>query len=280
MLSRKVADLLQRELDTSIVVENRPGAGSTVATGQLARGGRGADHTLLMASPGHTIGASLYPNLRYDPVADFAFVRNVINIPNVMVVPASSPYSSVAEFIEGAQTEDLTFSSSGIGTSIHMSGELFKYIAKLDLAHVPFRGSGEMLPALLSGDVDVSFDNMPSVYPHIQAGKLKALAVTTPEASEFLPDVPSIQQAGKDYGLENFETYAWFGLIAHKSFPEAGMAKLQAALDNVMSSEEFKTFLPQFGAQAGQVVGDDFRQFIQNEVAKWAEVSEEANLKR
>ena len=279
LLSRKVADLLQRELST-VVVENRPGAGSTVATGQLARGGRGSDHMLLMASPGHTIGAAIYPNLRYDPVEDFVFVRNVINIPNVMVVPGNSPYNSVAEFVEAAREGELSFSSPGIGSSVHMSGELFKNLTKSNLVHVPFRGSGEALPALLAGDVDVAFENMPTVYPHIQSGKLKALAVTTPNESEFLPGVPAMQKAGEGYGLENYETSAWFGLIAHKAFPDDGLATLQQALDKMMSGEDFQKFLPQFGAVAGTEVGDDFQQFVQGELAKWSEVAEQANLKR
>lgn len=280
LLSRKVASMLQVELATNVIVENRPGAGTTLATGQLARAGRGADHMLLMASPGHGIGASLYPNLPYDPIKDFTFVRNLIDVPNVVAVPVNSPYNSIPELVEAARTKELTFSSSGIGTSIHMSGELFKSMADIDLVHVPFGSSGEMLPALLSGDVDVAFDNMPTVYPQVQAGTIKALAVTTPHESEFLPGVPSVQQAGKDYGLKGYEAYAWFGLIAHKSLPDKGLAKLQTALDKIMSSEEFKNFLPQFGAEAGTVVGDDFRQFVQNEVDKWSEVAEKINLKR
>ncbi len=279
LLSRKVADLLQSEL-TTVVVENRPGAGSTVATGQLARGGRGSDHAILMASPGHTIGASLYPNLRYNPVEDFTFIRNVINIPNVMVVPADSPYTSVAEFVEAARTQQLSFSSPGIGSSIHMSGELFKNLTGTQLVHVPFRGSGEALPALLAGDVDVAFENMPTVYPHIQSGKLRALAVTTATPSKFLPEVPTLQTAGEGYGLENYETSAWFGLIAHKSFPEEGVTKLQGALDTMMASDKFQSFLPQFGAVAGQEVGGDFREMVNAELVKWAEVAEQANLKR
>lgn len=279
LLSRKMADLLQKEL-TTVVVENRPGAGSTIATAQLARGGRGSDHMLLMASPGHTIGASIYPSLRYDPLEDFAFVRNMINIPNVMVVPSSSPYTTVAEFIEAARTQEFSFSSPGIGSSIHMSGELFKSMTDSNLVHVPFRGSGEALPALLSGDVDVAFENMPTVYPHIKSGKLRALAVTSPTESEFLPGVPTLQEAGKEYGLETYETYAWFGFIAHKSFPAEAMVKLQAALDNVMASEEFKKFLPQFGAEAGTVVGEDFREFVQKDLEKWSDVAEKAKLKR
>ncbi len=279
LLSRKVADLLQREL-TTVVVENRPGAGSTVATAQLARGGRGSDHMLVMASPGHTIGASLYPNLRYDPVEDFVFIRNVIEIPNVMVVPASSPYNSVEEFVAAARNGQLSFSSPGIGSSIHMSGELFKNLTQTNLVHVPFRGSGEALPALLAGDVDVSFENMPTVYPHIQSGKLKALAVTTAERSEFLPEVPTLQETGDAFGLQDYITSAWFGLIAHKSFPKQGQEKLKAALKKIVESEDFKSFLPQFGAVAGQEVGDEFRAFVESELEKWADVAEQANLNR
>ena len=122
VLARRVADLLQDELGANVIVENRPGAGSTVATGRLARGGRDADHTLLMASPGHTIGAAIYPDLAYDPVEDFVFLQNLIDIPNVMTVPANSPYSNPVEFIEAAQDQSMAFSSSGVGSSIHLSG--------------------------------------------------------------------------------------------------------------------------------------------------------------
>ncbi|WP_274597400.1 Bug family tripartite tricarboxylate transporter substrate binding protein [Pseudomonas sp. SST3] len=200
VLSRKVADLLQKEIGT-VVVENRPGAGSTMATGQLARGGRGSDHTILMASPGHTIGPVIYKKLPYEPVKDFRFIRNVIEIPNVMVVPADSPYESVEDFVEAAKTKEMTFSSSGIGSSIHMSGELFKTMTGTKMTHVPFRGSGEALPALLGGDVDVSFENMPTVLSHIKSGKLRALAVTSAEPSPYLPGVEPLSKLGATWAL-------------------------------------------------------------------------------
>ena len=148
VLSRRVANLLQEELNANVVVENRPGAGSTVATGRLARGGRDVDHTIMMASPGHAIGAAIYPNLTYDPVEDFVFIQNLIDIPNVMVVPADSPYESVIEFVEAAKEENMTFSHSGVGSSIHMSGELFKTLTETNMTAVPFAGSGAALPAL------------------------------------------------------------------------------------------------------------------------------------
>ena len=277
VLSRRVADLLQDALDANVIVENRPGAGSTVGTGRLARGGRDADHTLLMASPGHTIGAAIYPDLAYDPVEDFVFIQNIIDIPNVMVVPASSPYNTVVEFIEAAQDENMAFSHSGVGSSIHMSGELFKTLTGSQMTAVPFAGSGAALPALLGGDVDVSFENMPTVYSHIKSGDLRALAVTSAERSPYLPEVPTLSEIG-EYNLDQFTTTAWFGLIAHKSFPEEGYEAMQEALDEVMERQEFQDFAEQLGAQAGQVEGEAFKQFVIDDLARWEEVAQQAGI--
>jgi len=277
VLSRKVADLLQQEIGT-VVVENRPGAGSTMATGQLARGGRGSDHTIIMASPGHTIGPVIYKKLPYDPVKDFRFIRNVIEIPNVMVVPANSPYDSVEAFIEAAKTKEMTFSSSGVGSSIHMSGELFKTMTGTKMTHVPFRGSGEALPALLSGDVDVSFENMPTVLSHIQSGKLRALAVTSAEPSPYLPGVEPLSKLGADLGLGDFVTTAWFGLIADDSMPDEAVQTLQNALEKVMEDQSFKDFAAQIGGEAASQEGDAFRDYVAQDVQRWQHVAGQAEL--
>jgi len=277
VLSRRVADLLQQELDANVVVENRPGAGSTVGTGRLARGGRDADHTILMASPGHTIGAAIYPDLSYDPVEDFVFLQNMIDIPNVMVVPADSPYESVIEFVEAAKEENMTFSHSGVGSSIHMSGELFKTLTETNMTAVPFAGSGAALPALLGGDVDVSFENMPTVLSHIRSGDLRALAVTSAERSEYLPDVPTLSEVG-EYNLDQFVTTAWFGLVAHSSFPEEAQNVMRDALAKVMEREEFVDFADQLGAETGQVSGEEFKQFIADEVERWQGVAQQAGI--
>jgi len=279
VLSRRVADLLQDELGANVVVENRPGAGSTVATGRLARGGRDIDHTILMASPGHTIGAAIYPDLTYDPVEDFVFIQNLIDIPNVMVVPASSPYNDVLEFIEAAKERNMTFSHSGVGSSIHMSGELFKALTETNMTAVPFAGSGAALPALLGGDVNVSFENMPTVFPHIQTGDLRALAVTSAERSEYLPDVPTLSEIG-EHNLDQFVTTAWFGLIAHNSFPEEASAAMQEALEEVMNREEFTSFVTQLGAEKGTIAGDDFKAFVAEEVARWDDVAADAGIRQ
>jgi len=278
ILSRKVADLLQKEIGT-VVVENRAGAGSTMATGQLARGGRGSDHTILMASPGHTIGPVIYKNLPYDPVKDFTFIRNVIEIPNVMVVPADSPYHSVKEFIYAAKNKEMTFSSSGVGSSIHMSGELFKTMTGTKMTHVPFRGSGEALPALLSGDVDVSFENMPTVLPHIKSGKLRALAVTSAEPSPYLPGVEPLSKLGADMGLGDFVTTAWFGLIGDDSLPDDAVKTLQTALDKVLDDQSFKDFVAQIGGETASEEGDAFRDYVAKDVERWQRVASQAELK-
>ncbi|NVJ93901.1 MAG: tripartite tricarboxylate transporter substrate binding protein [Methylocystaceae bacterium] len=277
--TRKIAELLTDKLDENIIVENRPGAGSTKGTSMLAKG-RGASHVLLMASPGHVIGPAIYPGIDYDPVKDFKFIRNIIDVPNVMVVSGDSPYNTVAEFIEDAKNKEMTFGSSGVGGSLHMSGELLKSMTGLNLTHVPFRGSGESVPAVISGDVDFSFENLPVAMPHIKAGKMKALAVTTAERSPYLPDVPTMQEAGKGYGLETFKVSAWFGLIAHKSFSEEASLKMQKLLDEVIKTEDFKEFMKTRGAVAGVQAGDDFKAFIQDEVKKWAVVAEKANVKK
>ena len=277
VLSRKVADLLQKEIGT-VVVENRPGAGSTMATGQLARGGRGADHIIAMASPGHTIGPVIYKNLPYDPVKDFKFIRNVIEIPNVMVVPASSPYQSVEQFIKAAKDKEMTFSSAGVGSSIHMSGELFKAMTGTKMTHVPFRGSGEALPALLSGDVDVSFENMPAVLAHIQSGKLRALAVTSAEPSPYLPGVEPLSKLGANLGLGDFVTTAWFGLVADDSMPDEVIQTLQSALDKQLDNESFKAFVAQLGGELATEEGDDFRDYVAEDVKRWQRVAGQAQL--
>ena len=277
VLSRRVADLLQQELDANVIVENRPGAGSTVGTGRLARGGRDAEHTILMASPGHTIGAAIYPDLSYDPIEDFVFLQNMVDIPNVMVVPADSPYESVIEFVEAAKEENMTFSHSGVGSSIHMSGELFKTLTETNMTAVPFAGSGAALPALLGGDVDVSFENMPTVLSHIRSGDLRALAVTSAERSEYLPDVPTLAEIG-EHNLDQFITTAWFGLIAHSSFPEEAQSVMQDALNKVMEREEFLSFAEQLGAEPGQVSGEAFKQFIADDLQRWEGVAEQAGI--
>ncbi|MCG6539591.1 tripartite tricarboxylate transporter substrate binding protein, partial [Pseudomonas sp. KSR10] len=206
------------------------------------------------------------------------FIRNVIEIPNVMVVPASSPYQSVEQFIKAAKDKEMTFSSAGVGSSIHMSGELFKAMTGTKMTHVPFRGSGEALPALLSGDVDVSFENMPAVLAHIQSGKLRALAVTSAEPSPYLPGVEPLSKLGANLGLGDFVTTAWFGLVADDSMPDEAIQTLQSALDKQLDNESFKAFVAQLGGELATEEGDDFRDYVAEDVKRWQRVAGQAQL--
>ena len=275
--ARKIADLLKKESGYSIVVENRPGAGSTRAAGQLSRG-RNTGHTVLMASPGHILGPTVYPRLKYDPIEDFKFIRRIMATPNVMVIPASAPHQNVKEFVSAAKSQEMTFSSPVLGSSIHMSGEFFKNLTDTQLTHVPFRGSSEAIPALISGDVDVSFENLTAALPYIQSGRLRALAVTSKIRSPFLPDVPTMSETGVGLGLENFVISSWFGLIANKSFDEGASKTLQSLLDEIVASQSFTDFLAQRGAIAATESGDDFKAFIIDETIKWSSVTKQADI--
>ena len=180
--------------------------------------------------------------------------------------------------MEAAKTREMTFSSAGVGSSIHMSGELFKTMTGTKMTHVPFRGSGEALPALLSGDVDVSFENMPTVLSHIKSGKLRALAVTSAEPSPYLPGVEPLSKLGADLGLGDFVTTAWFGLIADESLPDEAVQTLQGALGNVMEDQSFRDFVAQIGGETATHEGDEFRDYVAQDVERWQDVAGQAEL--
>ena len=269
VLSRQVADILSRILDQTVTVENRPGAGATLGTTQAARA-RPDGYTLFMGQvSSHGIAPAVYKNLQYDPVADFAPIKLMLTIPNVMVVNKESPYMTARAFLENADGK--TFGSSGVGSSIHLSGEMFKSRTGVDMTHVPFRGSGEAVPALLSGDVDVMFDNLPSAMPHIQSGALRALAVTTPERAAALPDVPTLDELDIP-ALDGFSARSWFGLLAPSGTDPAVIAILSEALDQVLASDEFLAFVKTRGGQGGGGTPEQFSSFIDDELAKWSKV--------
>lgn len=277
-LSREVAARLQKELGAAVAVENQPGAGSTMATAELAQGGPGADHTVLMASSGHSIGPLLYENLGYDPVDDFRFIRNIIEVPNVMTVPANSPYDSVAAFIAAAKQKPMTFSSSGGGSSIHMSALLFMAKTGTRMTHVPLASSAEVRSSLLGGDVDVAFDNLPAVLEPIGSGQLKALAVTSSKPSPYLPGVGTLAELGADYGLTDFAITAWFGLIADDSMPPEAVARLQTAMDKIMADASFRAFVVKMGAEPAEQAGAAFRDYVGEDVRRWRRVASQAHL--
>ncbi len=277
LLARALAPELQKALGQSFVVENKAGAGGNTGAAEVARSD-GDGHTLLMGTVGtHGINVSLYPKLPYDPVKDFVPVTLVAGVPNVLVMnPASAErykVGSVPELIAAAKANPgrLNMASSGNGTSIHLSGELFKTMTGTFMLHMPYRGSGPALIDLLGGTTDVMFDNLPSALPHIKAGKLKALAVTSAARSPAVPELPTIAEAGGP-ALKGYDASSWFGLLAPAGTPKAIVDRLQQEVAKALATPALKERLLSQGANPGGGTGEQFAAFIDAETKKWAQV--------
>jgi tripartite-type tricarboxylate transporter receptor subunit TctC len=277
ILARAVGQRLTDVWAQSVVIDNRPGAGGNIGTELVAKSAPDG-YTLEMGTVGtHAINASLYSKLPYDHVKDFVPVILVAGVPNVLVVNPSLPVSSVAELIAYAKANPgkLNFASSGNGTSIHLSGELFKTMAGVQMTHVPYKGSAPALQDLLGGQVQLMFDNLPPSLPNIKAGKLKALAVTSATRAPALPDVPTMAEAG----LPGFEASSWFGILAPAGTPPAIVAKLNAEVAKWLASPEAQEKLLALGANPAGGTPEDFAKHIAAETAKWAKVVKESGAK-
>jgi tripartite-type tricarboxylate transporter receptor subunit TctC len=284
ILARSLAPELQKALGQPVVVENKPGAGGNLASADVAKTPPDG-YTMLMGTVGtHAINASLYPKLPYDPVKDFTPVTLMAGVPNVLVLnPAFAQkhnINSVADFIRAAKANPGKFNmaSSGNGTSIHLSGELFKSMAGVFMLHFPYRGSGPALIDLMGGSMDLMFDNLPSALPHIKSGKLKALAVTSARRSDALPDLPTIEEAGGPT-LKGFEASSWFGVLVPAGTPAEIVNRLQAESAKAIASPALKERLQSQGAIPSGMSSADFGKFIAAESAKWAKVVKAANAK-
>jgi tripartite-type tricarboxylate transporter receptor subunit TctC len=270
ILARILGDSMSRDLGQSVVVENRGGAGGNIGT-QLAARATPDGHTLLMGTVGtHAINASLYKKLPYDPVKDFQPLTRVAMVPNLLVAHPSRPYKTVQELIAYAKANPgkVNYASSGNGSSIHLSGEMFESLAKVDMTHVPYKGSAPAVSDLIGGQTDIMFDNMPSALPHVKGGKLRPLAVTTAKRSPELPDVPTIAEAG----VTGYEATSWFGMFAPAGTPPAVMTRLHASILKALNDPEVKKKIAEQGAEPYAEKPQDFAAFIQKESAKWAQV--------
>ena len=284
ILARALAPELQKALGQPVVVDNKPGAGGNTAAGEVAK--TPADgYTMLMGTVGtHAINAALYPKLPYDPIKDFAPVTLVAGVPNVLVLNAAFAQkhniNNVADFIRVAKANPGKFNmaSSGNGTSIHLSGELFKSMAGVFMVHFPYRGSGPALIDLMGGSMDLMFDNLPSALPHIRSGKLKALAVTSARRSDAIPELPTIEEAGGP-ALKGYEASSWFGLVVPAGTPADIVNRLQAESAKALASPALKERLQTQGAIPSGMSSADFAKFIAAETAKWAKVVKTANAK-
>lgn len=268
ILARLVSQKLTERLGQQFVVDNRAGAGGNIGTEYTAKSDPDG-YTIMMGTIGtHSINISLYSKLGYDPVKDFAPLSLVAMVANVLVVHPSVPAKNVQEFIALAKSQPgkLNFGTPGNGTSGHLSAELFKTMTGTDLVHVPYRGSGPMLTDLLGGNVQFTFDNLPSALPHIRSGALRALAVTTPKRWPSTPDIPTVAEQG----LPDYSATAWFAMYAPAKTPALIVDKLNAEIDAILKTPEMKAQFDQQGAQPvggkPQVLAD----LMKGEIEKWA----------
>ena len=270
ILARAVAQTLSESWGQQVIVDNHPGAGGNIGSDLVAKAPHDG-YTLLMGTVGtHAINPSLYAKMPYDHVKDFAPVILVAGVPNVLVVNPSVPAHSVQELIALAKANPgkLNFASSGNGTSIHLSGELFKTMTGTQITHVPYKGSAPALTDLIGGQVQLMFDNLPSSLAFIKAGKLRALAVTSSTRSAALPDVPTLAESG----LPGFEASSWFGVLAPAGTPREVVVKLNGAIDAWLSSAQAREKLASQGAVAAGGPPDAFARHIATESDKWAKV--------
>jgi tripartite-type tricarboxylate transporter receptor subunit TctC len=282
ILARAVAPELGKALGQSVVVDNRPGAGGNVGAELVAKSAPDG-YTFLMGTVGtHGINKALYAKLPYDPQKDFAPVTLVAGVPNVMVMNADKAKAlniqTVMDFIGYAKTHpgQLNMASSGNGTSIHLAGELFKSRTGVFMTHIPYRGSGPALMDLVGGNMDVMFDNLPSAMPHIKGGKLKAFAVTSSQRSTAMPELPTIEEAGK---LAGFEASSWFGLLAPAGTPAAIVNRVQQETAKALNTPAIKEKLQAQGAIPSGNAPQEFSKLIDAEITKWAAVVKASGAK-
>jgi tripartite-type tricarboxylate transporter receptor subunit TctC len=282
ILARAIAPELSRAFGQSFVVENRAGAGGNVGADVVAKSAPDG-YTLLMGTVGtHGINKSLYSKMPYDPQKDFAPVTLVAGVPNVMVMNADKAkalnINTVPDFIRYARANPGKFNmaSSGNGTSIHLAGELFKSRTGIFMTHIPYTGSGPAMLGMVSGQVDVMFDNLPSSMAQIKGGKLKAFAVTSAQRSSAMPELPTIEEAGN---LKGFEASSWFGLLAPAGTPADIVNRIQAETAKSLGSPAIKEKLLAQGAIPGGNTPSDFAKMIESEIAKWAPVVKASGAK-
>ena len=282
ILARAMAPELTKAFGQPFVVENRAGAGGNVGADVVAKAPADG-YTILMGTVGtHGINKALYAKMPFDSQKDFAPITLVAGVPNVMVMNTEKAktlgINSVADFIKYAKANPAKFSmaSSGNGTSIHLAGELFKSRTGIFMTHIPYRGSGPALLDLVGGTVDVMFDNLPSALPQVKAGKLKAFAVTSAARSAAVPDLPTIEEAGK---LPGFDASSWFGLLAPAGTPPEIVSRIQQEVTKSLGTAAMKEKLLAQGAIPGGNTPDQFNSFINAEHVKWAQVVKASGAK-
>jgi tripartite-type tricarboxylate transporter receptor subunit TctC len=275
IIARLIGQRLQEKLGQPFVIENKPGAGNNIATESVINATPDG-YTLLLVNPANYINTSLYQNLKFNVPRDIAPVASFNRVPNVMTVNKDVPANTVAEFIAyvKANPGKVNLASSGNGTSVHLSGEMFMAMTGAKMTHVPYRGAAPALTDLIGGQVQVIFDNMPSVLQHIKAGTLRALAVTSTQRSPQLPDTPTVADT-----VPGYEASALFGMGAPKDTPKEIIAKLNAEVNAILAEPAIKARLIELGGEPLIQTPEQFGKDIVAETEKWKKVVEGAGLK-
>jgi tripartite-type tricarboxylate transporter receptor subunit TctC len=268
VLARIIAQWLTEKLGQPFVIENRPGAGNNLGTEAVVKAAPDG-YTMLLVNPANGINATLYKELSFNVIRDIAPVAGIVRTPNVMEVTPSFPAKTVAEFIAycKANPGKINMASSGSGTSVHLSGELFKSMTGCQMLHVPYKGAGPALTDLMGGQVDVIFDNLPSSIGHIKGGKIRALAVTSAERDPSLPDVPTVAET-----VPGYEATAWFGIGMPKGTPKDVIEKVNAEVNRALADPKMRARLAELGGKPIAGTPEDFGKVIAAETAKLEKV--------
>ncbi len=275
ILARYLAPFLREKLGVTVIVESRPGASGTIASEFVAKSPADGS-VVLLAATHHVINPSLFRRLPYDTQADFSPIAMVATSPNVLIVNRDSPAKSVRDLLELAKSKpgQLSFGSTGIGGANHLTGELFKRAANIDIVHIPYKGEAPSLNDVIGGHIPMMFANLLTVLPSIEGGSVRALAVASLDRSQSLPDVPTIDESG----LKGFEATSWFGLYMPAAKNNAAYQRIVNIMQEILTSEDARAKFPYKGGTPGVLAGKQFETFVDQEIKKWGEVIKEAKL--
>jgi tripartite-type tricarboxylate transporter receptor subunit TctC len=276
IVARMIGERLTPALGQPVVIENRPGAGGHLGAALVARA-EGDGYTLLMSgSPTHSVGPHLFKRLAYEPMRDVPPVAMVAVSPNLLVVNSALPVKSLADLVSLARAKpgELTYSSAGNGTSGHLAAELLKSMAKVDMRHVPYKSGPEAVTGVLAGDVTFIFFTVPSVLPQIEAGKLRALAITSAARSDLVPSVPTVAELG----FPGFEALAWYALFAPRETPQPVVARLSAEIEKIVALPDVRDKLIQLGAEPRYMNSEQVRSFVAVESPKWGQLIRDSGV--
>ena len=273
MLAKQMSEISKQ----SFVVENKPGASGTIATSAVMRS-KPDGYSLLMNDTTYAMLPAVFKKLSWDPVKDIAPIANVASTPVILIVPANSPFNSVADLVKAAKEkpESLTFGSGGKGSSTHLAGEVFQHQADIKLLHVPYKGAGEALLALVGGTVDVEISATPTAIPQITSGKVKALAISSPQRLAQLPKVPTFAEAG----LPEYKVQNWFGLVARAGTPADIISKLNQLVKQSVADKSIQASFEKLGAQTVGSSPGEFSRQIANEIDSWGRIAARAGLEK